>query len=190
MANNKSVLEQLRSGLLKEHFEAVKFGPYRFIGKAVYARSGKSDKIFYGLFNLCGEWVFSTLDGMEEYATEEVHNTAFYQWSRYDNKEQLLGYVIGRFMKPDTPVPENMDYYDIPEILVGKAFVAGEDKNEGHACNFGRSARQELYNPSSSFPLSAEIFPARDRKFNLINGFGTNVVGFYEAVELKTPPQE
>jgi len=171
-------------------WEVVKFGPCRFIGKAIYARAGVSD--FYHVFKSYGEWVFKTLDDMKEYATDEIYNVAFYQWNRYDAKEELLGYVAGRFMKADTPVPENMDYYDIPDILVGKAFVSGERANEGHACNFLRDEikRQGLYQHSSSFPLSAEIFPAWDYKGDRIEGFGTYIVGFYEAFELINPSQE
>lgn len=161
-----------------QKFEIVKFGPYRFIGKVAYARTGKSDAVYKALATHYGDWIFKTLDGMEEYATDEIHNAALYSWNRYDEKEQLLGLCVGRFMKAATPVPDDMDYYDIPEILVGKGFVEGTD--EGEACRFLRKEieQQGLYKHSSVFSLSAEIYP------NIKDG-DVSFVGFYESFERK-----
>ena len=161
-----------------QKFEVVKFGPYRFIGKVAYARTGKSDAVYKVLTTHYGDWIFETLDNMEEYATDEIHNAALYSWSRYEDKEQLLGLCVGRFMKADTLVPEDMDYYDIPEILVGKGFITGTD--EGEACRFLRKEieQQGLYKHSSAFSLSAEIYP-------IATGEDAPFVGFYESFELK-----
>ena len=162
-----------------QKFEVVKFGPYRFIGKVAYARVGKSDAVYKALTAHYGDWIFETLDGMDEYATDEIHNAALYSWNRYEDKELLLGLCVGRFMKADTPVPEDMDYYDIPEILVGKGFITGT--NEGAACNFLRKEieQQGLYKHSSAFSLSAEIYPD-------VKGDDAPFVGFYESFELKS----
>ena len=161
-----------------QKFEVVKFGPYRFIGKVAYARTGKSDAVYKVLTTHYGDWIFKTLDDMEEYTTDEIHDVALYSWNRYEAKEQLLGLCVGRFMKAGTPVPEDMDYYDIPEILVGKGFITGTD--EGEACKFLRNEieQQGLYKHSSAFSLSAEIYP-------VAKGDDTPFVGFYESFELK-----
>ena len=68
MENNQPKLEK---------FEVVKCGPYRFIGKSVYARAfGKSDMIFGGLWEK-SDWIFKQLGSLKEYASDEIHNTAF-----------------------------------------------------------------------------------------------------------------
>jgi hypothetical protein len=61
------------------------------------------------------DWVFKAIDGLKEYATEDIHDAALVTWDKYDEKNRLMGYTVGRFMKVDTPVPDNMDYIDIPE---------------------------------------------------------------------------
>jgi len=106
-------------------FEIVKFGPYRFIGKSVYARAGVSGTIFGGLWDNAN-WVFEELDKLSAYATDEVYNAALVNWEKYDIKTELIGYTVGRFMKTDTPVPvnvpEKMDYFDIPKTFIAKGW--------------------------------------------------------------------
>jgi len=112
-----------------EKFEIVKFGPYRFMGKSVYARCGQSPYIFGGLWGN-DEWIFKKLNGMKEYATEENDDVGFLTYDKYDEQKKLLGYTVGKFMKPDTPLPaelagteHEMDYFDIPAMYVAKGFV-------------------------------------------------------------------
>jgi len=53
-------------------------------------------------------------------------------WDKYEEKNQLQGYIIGKFMEADTPVLDGMDYFDIPEGYVAKGwggFVEGEVKD-------------------------------------------------------------
>jgi len=118
-----------------EKFEIVKFGPYRFIGKSVYARSGQSGYIFGGLWGN-DEWIFKKLNTMIEYASDIIDDVGFMTFDKYDDQKKLLGYTVGRFMKPDTPIPTDligteheMDYIDIPVIYMAKGFVnkAGDD---------------------------------------------------------------
>ena len=160
-----------------ENFEITNCGPYRFIGKAMFVRAGKSDALCGALFETFGEWVFETLDGMKEYATGEIHNAAFLDWSRYDQKNQLMGYTIGRFMKADTPVPENMDYIDIPEGLIAKIFI---EPGEGEACKMLRDEikRLDLHRPSKKLWWSAEVYIK-------LGADGGNYDGYYESYELK-----
>lgn len=114
--------EQNKPVLIK--CEVVKCEPCRFIGKSLYARSGSS-MIFYGLWRQ-SDWIFKTLDNLKEYATDDVHNSALMTWDKYEGKSQLLGYTIGRFMKANTPVPDGMDYFDIPETYIAKGFLRGK----------------------------------------------------------------
>ena len=131
-----------------DKFEIVKSEPYRFIGKSIFI----GNKGSFGCFDLpqgsylesgCAEtlhgrvlheylWsrsdgIFKVLDELKEYATDEVHNVALFTWDKYEDKHALYGYTIGRFMKADTPVPPDMDYYDIPAGYLAKGFVKMEN---------------------------------------------------------------
>ena len=112
-----------------EGYEIAKCGPCRFIGKSIYARAfGYSHEIFsnYWETESCKR-VFEELDKMSEYASDHKHDAALFTWESFNSEErvgngntlhgpnQFMGYTVGRFMKAGTPVPENMDYIDIPE---------------------------------------------------------------------------
>lgn len=104
-----------------KRFAIVSFGPYRFMGKTVYAPPG-SGEIFGALWGDSAE-IFSQLDALSEYATQESHNVAYMNW---DSSKNLLGYTVGRFMKADAPVPDGLDALEIPAQLVAEAWVEGE----------------------------------------------------------------
>ena len=189
----KSIAQQteVKSGMMA--FTIENFGPYRFIGKSVYARAGKSGMIFGGLWEKSG-WIFEELDAMKEYATEEIHNTALMHWDWYDGKDgrevnrltfggtYLLGYTVGRFMKASTPVPENMDYIDIPEMYVAKGWARGGDENDAEKIVVEGIERQGLYE-RASWIFMAEVYPKPDET-------GVSTCGYYIACQLKNPPQE
>lgn len=102
------------------------FGPFRFIGKSVYARAGAeySGQIFGGLW--CnGDTIFNTLDNMREYSTSEIFDVALITMDKYDDEKKLIGYTVGRFMKAGAPVPDGMDYFDIPDMYVAKGWIGG-----------------------------------------------------------------
>jgi len=120
-----------------EKFEIVKCGKYRFIGKAVYVRNDWGNPESHtgsivGSVWMAKEWIFKTLDNMTEYITDMPYAGGLYIWDRYDEKNELQGYIIGKFMKAETPVPDGMDYFEIPEGYIAKGwggFVEGEVKN-------------------------------------------------------------
>lgn len=60
-----------------ERFEITEFGPFKFIGKTVYAAPGS-------------------------------------------------GEIFGRFMRPDSPVPDGLDFIQVPRQFVAKSLVSGE----------------------------------------------------------------
>ena len=120
-------------------FEIVKFGPYKFVGKSVYARAGMAcghDASFAGYLWDNSDWIFEELDKLKDYATDEFPGAAFLTWEKYCDKTKLLGYTVGRFMKSDTPIPdlphgtEGLDYFDIPETFVAKGWFDEETGNE------------------------------------------------------------
>ena len=117
------------------NFEIVKIGPYRFIGKSVYARAHDApgtNEVFHSLWQQ-SDWVYKKLDDIKEYASDVVHKAMLYHWERYDpEKNQLTGCTVGKFMKPDTPVPDDLDYIDLPESYVAKGWgeQVGENVDE------------------------------------------------------------
>ena len=63
-------------------------------------------------------------------------------------KTELLGYTVGRFMKSDTPVPEDFDYIDIPEMYVAKGWVR-EKGLDIEKMVMDEIERQDVYNRAS-----------------------------------------
>ena len=104
-----------------EKFEIVEFGPFKFIGKTVYAAPG-SGEIFGELWGNSKE-IFAILDEMLDYQTDETCNVAYMNWNTQKNQ---LGYTVGRFMRADAPVPDGLDSIDIPHQFVAKSLVSGE----------------------------------------------------------------
>jgi len=132
------VPEPVVAGVEIVHHEA-----YRFIGKSVYVNVFFSDdntlKGIRGLLWKQYDWVFAELDKLSEYASDEPHNAALCTWEIYSDDEkqihgvnvgatQLMGYTVGRFMKAGTPVPDNMNFIDIPEGHMAKGWLIGFKK--------------------------------------------------------------
>jgi len=143
-----------------DKIEFEKFGPYRFIGKSVYARAGAnySGYIFGGLWQN-SSWVFNELDKLKDYTTKEIHNVALLSGDKYDERKKLMGYTIGRFMKSDTPVPDGMDFFDIPEIIIAKGWLSGKfDDMIGSAEGLTAEAisKQEKY--AGTWEVTAEVY--------------------------------
>jgi hypothetical protein len=113
------------------------------------------------------EWIFNTLDKMTEYHTDMPYAGGLYMWDKYDNKNQLIGYIIGKFMKADTPVPKDMDYFDIPEGYIAKGwggYVEGDIKDI--------LKNSEEYKDMSSV-WGGEVFTDFDSLGNGVNVDGT-----------------
>jgi len=149
-----------------EKFEILKFGPYRFIGKSVYARCGQSGYIFGGLWGN-DEWIFKKLNSMKEYASDITDDVGFMTFDKYDEQKKLLGYTVGKFMKPDTPVPADligteyeMDYFDIPATFVAKGFVnkAGDGWQHVQKLTYEAIEQQTKYIATPCEEFSAEIY--------------------------------
>jgi len=173
--NNELQLIDPKTGLMS--FEVVKGGPYRFVGKAVYARAfdGRGSKdIFRATWDSC-DWVFEELDKLKEHASDEPHDAALLSWNHYTDKSNevfklvygktdLLGYTVGRFMKADCPVPKDMDYVDIPEFHIAKGWFKKDYSKRGYpdegvdAPIHKRVEREGVYEVTT-WRYMAEIYP-------------------------------
>ncbi|MCL2696396.1 MAG: hypothetical protein FWE69_08755 [Clostridiales bacterium] len=192
----ENMMEQsaTQSGFIS--FEIVKGGPYRFIGKSVYARAfnSKGSREIFGGFWEKSDWIFAELDNLSEYASDEIYDSALMHWDWFNNedgreicmlrfgKTELLGYTAGRFMKADTPVPEGMDYIDIPELHIAKGWHRNANAEDAEIMMMEEIERQDAYD-RASWIFMAEIYPKP-------NPNGDSVYGFYIACLPKAPPQE
>jgi len=131
-------MQNLKPG--KINLEIKKCGPYRFIGKSVLARghvARGTSELFQSNWHH-NSWVFDELDKLSDYASDEPYNAALMTWELYNGEQgQLTTYTIGRFMKPDTPVPDEMDFYDLPEIDVAKCFALSHADIPYEGATFG-----------------------------------------------------
>lgn len=167
--------------------EVVKCEPYRFIGKSVYVRNdwgnphSATGEIVSSVWKT-KKWIFKTLDAMSEYHTDMPYGGGLYMWDKYEEKNQLIGYIIGKFMKADTPVPDGMDYFDIPEGYIAKGwggYVEGEVKD--------MLKKSEVYNDASWF-WGGEVFT--DFEAQADDGSWDNQkTGYFIWCTLKKPTQ-
>lgn len=183
------MVEAKESNAELEKFEIVKMDACRFIGQSVYARAffdPWGEKMFDYLV-AASEDIFKQLDELSAYATEETNNFGLITWefhngerqSYYDmflSKSELQGYTVGRFMKPDTPVPDGMRYFDIPELYVAKAWVTGNDPEIAERLCLEAIDKQAGYSYASWMYqgdiLSKDIAPI---------GNGRNIIGHFSA---------
>jgi len=118
-----------------ENLEIVKTGPYRFIGKSVYIGNKRGTEPFFDFTWKQSDWVFKELDAIPEYASDIPHNAELIIWDKhYDDKSELFGYYVGRFMKADTPVTKeaDLDYFDISEGYIAKVrHIGNRTKRHG-----------------------------------------------------------
>jgi len=169
------------SGLI--NFSIEKRGPYRFVGRSLYmgnkiAPKEEKREVFNMLWAQ-SDWVFEALDRMKEYASDEPHNARLVVWDKYDDKNELFGYYIGRFMKADTPITKEIefDYYDIPEGYVANAWRIREaDERLGPfvegADIFYDEIKQAGKFVAAHWDWSAGTYPTPD-------GNGSVLVGYY-----------
>ena len=175
---------------LYDSFAIEKCGPYRFIGKSVYTRAfdKKGSPEIHSSFRKQCDWVFEVLDKMKEFASDEVNNAAIQHWERFSQPHEgfthwpdkmwfggneLLGYTIGRFMKADTPVPEDMDYIDIAEMPIAKGWKKVEPCEDigmpDEGTMFEAIEVTEGFGPAS-WMFAADIFPFVDKNGDLVRG--------------------
>ena len=96
----------------------------RFIGKDVIS-SGPDAGNQYGLMWAKSGEIFSVLDQMENYASLLRDNCALMHHDNLDGNHPMH-YIVGRFMKAESSVPEGFDYYDIPASCAALAIYYGE----------------------------------------------------------------
>ena len=97
----------------------------RFIGKDVIAK-GKNAGDKYGEMWAKSAEFMPVLADMNEYLFEGINDPCALMHHNNQTANKQMHYVVGRFMKSGTPVPEGFDYYDIPKSMAGFAVFSGE----------------------------------------------------------------
>lgn len=120
--------------------------------------------------------VFDALDRLDAYATAETDAAALLTSDKYDEEKKLLGYTVGRFMQADTPVPEGLDFFDIPAMYVAKGLVSG--KFDDMIANAGKLimaaiSRQMEY--VATWAVAAEIY----KKETVPESGVSSIYGYY-----------
>jgi len=144
----------------EKRFEIRKHSAYRFIGCSVYCRFnwGHPHHPIIDIISSAWkakEWVYSTLDAMTEYQTDMPYGSGLYIMDRYEDTpgREMQGYIIGKFMKADTPVPDGMDWIEVP----AGHFALGWNCEENYVYE---ATREAGYTPMTWF-IHGEIYPKK-----------------------------
>ena len=170
-----------------DSIEIVPFGPYRFIGRSVYASPfhREAGGIYRAMWEN-SDWIFEELDKLQEYASDDTRHHAFQTWEKYDEKTKLMGYTVGRFMKPGTPVPEGMDYFDVEATAVAKGFIKSKNWEDGfHSDKLTRVALDQQNYNQTSWKWYTEAYPAGYPKKHVPDENGDFLFGTYISCEKK-----
>ena len=113
-----------------EKIEFLDFGPCRVIGKAIRtAGMGEAVNPIPALWKRCfSDGSLERLFGMRAYLTDVRCPIGFMD----EPGEQDLRYIVGLYMRPDTPVPEGYAFRDIPALRIARSTVCGQE-NEVYA---------------------------------------------------------
>jgi len=165
-----------------EKFEIVKCEPYRFVGGSVYLENKGKFRITNYLWEK-SDWIFEMLEDLKEYSTDEIHNAALTTWEKYDDKNELHGYYIGRFMKAETTIPHDLDYFDINEEYMAKGWVKGKlgDGKYGELWSCPKIIKDKINHSGyidKSGIYAAEVYPKPDKN-------GESFIRFYHPCSLK-----
>ena len=98
----------------------------RFIGRNV--RGGPQQ--FGEMWGRSGEFL-PALNAMNEHHADITEPCALMHFHNKNNDApgNEMAYIIGRFMKAGTPVPEGYDFWDMPASTVGLGIIRGEFDN-------------------------------------------------------------
>jgi len=97
----------------------------RFIGKDVLAKGKERGKKYGEMWDKSDEFM-PVLDTMADYATIITEPCALMHHNNGAYNKNPMHYIVGKFMKASTPVPEGFDYWDIPKTKMAYAIFNGE----------------------------------------------------------------
>jgi|YelNatPaOPRAMG01_1025707.scaffolds.fasta_scaffold09876_7 predicted transcriptional regulator YdeE len=103
----------------------VNFGPARVIGREIRVKLGEGSNPIPQFWMKCMEdGTFQTLEGMSEYALDP----SYIGWEgEYDPLSKEFTYIVGRLMRPETPVPSSFASRDLSSCKMAIAWVKGTE---------------------------------------------------------------
>ncbi|WP_195575141.1 AraC family transcriptional regulator [Paenibacillus sp. 1001270B_150601_E10] len=105
--------------------EFANYGPYKIVGKEIRTAISPNIQTFWG--QCFEEGMYDKLLAMKEHIPTDILDDYVGYFREYDNADETFKYVVGMFMNADAPVPEGCVGYDIPETLIAKAWIQGEE---------------------------------------------------------------
>jgi effector-binding domain-containing protein len=64
---------------------------------------------------------------MKEYHPPETDDAYIGYMRDFDSQGESFTYLVGFFMKPETPAPDGYVYYEIPAGTIAQAWIEGEE---------------------------------------------------------------
>lgn len=105
--------------------EFIDFGGYMMVGKEIRAKASEIEAFWKKCFE---EGMYKPLIKMKEYLPEDIDEYVGFIKS-YNEGDDSFNYVVGMFMKPDTPIPDGYVGYDVPKRTIAKAWVEGKEND-------------------------------------------------------------
>lgn len=105
--------------------EFVNYGPYKIVGKEIRTSISQNIQKFWR--QCFEEGMYDKLIAMKEYIPTDILDDYVGYFRDYNETDESFTYVVGMFMNDGTPVPEGYVGYDIPESLIVKAWIQGEE---------------------------------------------------------------
>lgn len=110
--------------LVKVEFED--FGPYKIVGKQIKTTALSRD--ISALWGKCfTDGTYDKLVQMKEYIPKNIKDDYVGYIRELNPTKKTFVYLVGMFMKPETPVPVGFSSYMISKCTVAKTWIEGEE---------------------------------------------------------------
>ncbi|HEX3047369.1 MAG TPA: helix-turn-helix domain-containing protein [Bacillota bacterium] len=127
---NQDLIYRIEKGKMKmasvKKIEFIPFGPYKIVGKAIRTRP-MTQEIPTFWAQCFSNGTYEKLLEMKDYHPIETDDAYIGYMRDFDSQGESFTYLVGFFMKPDTPVPDGYVSYEIPACTIAQAWIEGEE---------------------------------------------------------------
>jgi len=124
----------MKMAILKK-IEFINFGPYKIVGKEIRTKNEAFNPIYKteyqtipSLWQQCfSDGTYENLLKLSDYIPTEIPDDYIGYMRDYCEEDGTFTYVVGMFMKENTPIPHGYASYDIPSCTIAKAWIEGEE---------------------------------------------------------------
>lgn len=108
-------------------FQILTLPPCRIVGRALKVDPKEANPIPAFWEDCFQKGIFTQLEQMEGLYQEILPDAddAYLSWNGELETDGSFTYMIGMLMRPDTPVPEGLDYRDLPQCRVAIGQIKG-----------------------------------------------------------------